>query len=350
MQVEPLTTHDAPPTLALVVPETPSAALGAVPANPVAVYLAGLGNDRSRQTMYGYLKQLARFMTGNDEALPERDVPWHTLRYVHVSAIRSALTDKLHYKPKSANTALAALRGVLKACWRLGLMTAEEYHTARSVDAVTGETLPAGREITAGERAALFAICAADPSAAGRRDAALVALLYACMLRRAEASSLDLENYDREQGRFRIVGKRRKERFIYVTASGVAEALDDWLVVRAQALPADSGPLFVPTGRGGRIQVRFSDGETLPRLSAHAIYATLERRRQQAGIAVKLTPHDFRRTGIGDLLDAGIDLALVSRLVGHSQVETTAKYDRRPEEAKRKAASALHVPYVRRAG
>ena len=48
------------------------------------------------------------------------------------------------------------------------------------------------------------------------------------------------------------------------------------------------------------------------------------------------------------LLTAGADLATVSKIVGHEEINTTANYDRRPEEAKKKAQQLLTVPYKRR--
>ncbi|MDP9374426.1 MAG: tyrosine-type recombinase/integrase, partial [Chloroflexota bacterium] len=164
----------------------------------------------------------------------------------------------------------------------------------------------------------------------------LLALLYAGGLRRAEAAALDLADYDPSDGAVRVRGKGNKERRVYLTG-GVTAALADWLAARGPA----SGPLFRPVNKGGRIVPR--------RLSAQAIYAILQKRAGEARLA-HLSPHDLRRTFVGDLLDAGADLTTVQGMAGHATIATTARYDRRGDAARKRAASLLHVPYVRRRG
>ncbi len=72
----------------------------------------------------------------------------------------------------------------------------------------------------------------------------------------------------------------------------------------------------------------------------------LEKPRIQAGLR-RLTWQDFRRTIVGNLLDNGNDLLAVQKLMGHVSPTTTAAYDRRGEEVKRRTSRSLHAPYPR---
>ncbi len=77
-------------------------------------------------------------------------------------------------------------------------------------------------------------------------------------------------------------------------------------------------------------------------LNPDAVLKIVKKRALQAGIE-SFSPHDFRRTFCSDLLDAGVDLVTVQKLAGHASPETTAKYDRRGEETKRRAVQCLSI-------
>jgi len=298
--------------------------------NPALVYLAGLNSEAGRRTMRQALDVIARLVTSGKADV--MTFPWERLRFQHTQAIRARLAEI--YSPATVNKMLSALRGTLKAAWQLGQMSAEDYRRAADVKGVRGQTLPAGRELSDGEIRAILDACAADPGPAGVRDAAIFALLYGAGLRRAELVALDREDYNADTGELRVRGKGNKERIVWVTG-GAQDAMSDWLVIRGDA----PGPLFWPVNKGGHLSAK--------RMTAQAIYNMLRKRAAQAGVA-DFSPHDLRRTFVSHLLDAGADIATVQRLAGHAQVTTTARYDRRPEEAKRKAAGLLHVPYRRR--
>jgi len=225
---------------------------------------------------------------------------------------------------------------VLKSAWRLGQVDAETYQRAIDVKAVLGSTLPAGRSLTSGELTALMSVCAEDQTSAGIRDGAMIAMLYTCGLRRAEIVSLDVGDYDQVNGALKVTGKRNKQRLTYVM-NGAADALADWLTVRGDT----PGALFWAIRRGGHVQVGH-------RMTPQAVWNVIAKRAAEAGLSEDISPHDFRRTFISDLLDAGADISTVQRLAGHANVTTTQRYDRRPESTKRQAAQLLHVPYRRR--
>ena len=107
--------------------------------HPVVVYLAGLAEGPGRVAMRSTLKVVAAVL-GNGTL---ESTPWHELRFQHVAALRSKLAES--YAPASVNKALAAVRGVLKSCWRLGLVDTDSYTRSVDVGNVKGSRLPAGR-------------------------------------------------------------------------------------------------------------------------------------------------------------------------------------------------------------
>ncbi len=111
----------------------------------------------------------------------------------------------------------------------------------------------------------------------------------------------------------RAAGVRRritKERRVFLTNGGRA-ALDAWLRHRAD----EPCPLLLSVTKGGKIEHR--------RMTDQAVAGRVRHLSKTAGVAT-FGPHDMRRTFVGDLLDAGADLATVQALAGHASPTTTA--------------------------
>ena len=304
------------------------ASLTALPADrhPAKVYLKRLAPG-SQTTMRNALQIAAELLTAR--RCTWETIPWAALRAQHTKALRTDLAYR--YAPATVNKMLAAVRGVLREAFELELIGAEDYHRAVSVRSVKGERLLRGRALQAGELRALFSVCRHDKSPAGARGAALLAVLYGSGLRRSEAVGLDVADYEQAGESLRVrSGKGNRERMVYL-AAGQGALIDKWLALRG----AHSGPLFCAVAKGGKIQAR--------RLSDRAVLYITRRRGKAAGVA-HFSPHDLRRTMIGDLLDAGADISTVQRFAGHAQVTTTTRYDRRDEGTKKRVAHLLHIP------
>lgn len=296
--------------------------------HPARVYLASL-SEGSRPSMRSALENVAALLTNG--ALDAERLPWSSLRYPHLQALRARLADA--YAPKTVNRHLSAVRGVLRAAWRLGQLDTDTLHRACDVAGVRGSRLPAGRDVAMRERQRLFEVCAADRyPARGARDAATLALLAGTGIRRSEAVALDLAHVDLDDGGVRVRGKGNKERRVYLV-DGARRALEWWMSLRG----SEPGALLYRVLKGGHIRPR--------RLRPAAIGGIVERRVREVGLKAA-TPHDFRRTFTGDLLDAGADLAAAQALLGHASPTTTARYDRRGERARRKAAELIAVPFT----
>lgn len=307
----------------------------------VALYIGSLKSAKSRYTMTQALARAADAMENRTAAESHEEnkrrayaCEWSQIRAHHITAIQARLGDQ--FKPRTVRKIIAAVRGVAKQCRSLRLMDAEDYRDICDLKPVPfdANAEPKGRALKEEEFFKLAIACRADESAAGVRDAALLVMAYAAALRRFEIVGLDFKDWDSEEMSVRVrSGKGKKERKVYLSESG-ARVLSRWIELRGPLEPG--APLFVPINKSGKVGTR--------RITDQTVFDVFRKRGLQAGLE-SFSPHDLRRTAISDLLDRDVDIATAAAIAGHSSIQTTAKYDRRKDKAKQKAAGKLIVPF-----
>jgi integrase/recombinase XerD len=291
--------------------------------HPAAVYLRGLSAG-SRPTMKQSLNAIAHLLTNNQ--CDAYTLNWAALKYQHTSAIQAAMLEK--YAPATAKKMMCALKRVLREARKLGLMEAQDYTTAIDLPSIKDAKKLRGRALSKSEIAALMEGCTNDSTTQGIRDAALIAVLRGAGLRRAEVAKLELRDFNAETSAIDVRGgKGGKDRTVYLPQMAISY-LENWLKIRGKK----PGALLCPIRKGGEIIRR--------NMTPQAILLIVQKRAAEAGVE-SFSPHDFRRTFCSDLLDAGVDIVTVQKLAGHASPVTTAKYDRRGEETKRKAVQKL---------
>lgn len=296
--------------VAEVSPTSPSS-LEALGHNPVAAYLSRL-SPSSRHAMSKLLNRIARLFGATTSA---ENFPWHKLTYSRTLALRQRMAQS--YAAASANLGLAALRGVLRECWRLGLMAHEEYARAVDLSRVRGDRLRSRPKIEPRLIERLLKHCSRDRSPKGVRDLAILFVLYICGLRRGELTLLNLDHLLARGTQLKVFENGQKSRASYLSRAGCS-ALNRWIALRGK----ESGPLFVPIHKTGAVRIASLTTEAVARIVHH--------RGEAAGIP-DLRPHDLRRARATHLLQRGADLFVVQHTLGHSSATTTSSYDLRSD-------------------
>ncbi len=210
---------------------------------------------------------------------------------------------------------VSALRSFVRYLRREGCL--EHDPTALAVAPRREQTLPV--HLTEQEMARLLDMPdTGDPL--GRRDRAVLELIYASGLRLSELESLDIENVDLSGRMVRVMGKGRKERIIPFNRAA-EHALRVWLEDRATIL----------TERRNREPSRQS-GEPLfinyrgTRLTGRSVDRLLRRYVRQFMTETGVSPHALRHSFATHLLQRGADLRAIQELLGHARLSTTQRY------------------------
>ncbi len=165
------------------------------------------------------------------------------------------------------------------------------------------------------QREVLALIAACGRGAAGKRDRALIMLIYRTGLRVSEALALYPKDIDLEAGRVHVLhGKGDRARTVGIDA--FAEPLiSAWLEERRR-LGLTRSPVFCTISKPNAGQ------------AIHAAYVRnkLKELGERAGIERRVHPHGLRHTHAFELAGEGLDLRLIQQQLGHSDLATTARY------------------------
>lgn len=228
---------------------------------------------------------------------------------------------------------LASIKILCEILHADGLLNLYDLTLIRGIKPEKHESELKGKFIPEGDVKGLIIACQRDISPAGFRDASIIALLHSTGMRRGECADLEIDDINPMERRLVLKQtKNKKDRPAFIN-EGAFQHLRKWLRVRG----VSPGKIYWRTKKGGELKRGVS-------ITPQSIYYILKKRCREAGIET-CSPHDFRRTLISNLLNQDTDLPLISRLVGHSGPDVTARYDRRPEEDLRRAASKIYTPY-----
>jgi site-specific recombinase XerD len=139
----------------------------------------------------------------------------------------------------------------------------------------------------------------------------VIVVLFTTGLRVSELVSVRLENVSHRDGHIRVSGKGNRERTVYLPGRPAMKVLMEFLDARRK-IPTSSDALVVAP-----------DGTPV---TAQYIRRRLRDLAQAASIPRRVTPHMLRHTAATQLLEAGVDIRFVQRLLGHASIATTQIY------------------------
>ncbi len=149
-------------------------------------------------------------------------------------------------------------------------------------------------------------------SSTGKRDRAILEVLYGCGLRVSEAASLRISKINFEEGFVDVIGKGDKQRLVplgEMAADAIKAYLEDRPVPYSRA---QENILFLN---------KF--GKSLSRVS---IFNLVKKQAMIAGIQKEISPHTFRHSFATHLIENGADLRIVQEMLGHESILTTEIY------------------------
>lgn len=202
---------------------------------------------------------------------------------------------------------MSTLRTLFKHLEREHVLKNAAIHGVRTPK--TPKSLPKALTVEDALELVELADVLADEPWVGKRDKALLMLLYGCGLRIAEALSIDVKDVPTGDTMV-ITGKGNKQRVVPILPK-VAQSIHDYIKASPYPMRPDS-PLFLGV-RGKRLQAGIAQ-------------AMMREVRAYLGLPDSATPHALRHSFATHLLAGGGDLRTIQELLGHASLSTTQRY------------------------
>lgn len=304
-----------------------------------------LADKRSPETRRAYAKDLKDFFNAIASSDPSPTLIRQFLELERFTAISLVLQYKAQMidrglKEATVNRRLAAVKSLCKYAQRIGKCN-------WSLEEVEGERIKQYRDTTGVDTEAYKKILAIPDRTTikGKRDYAILRLLWENVLRRGEIAKANVEDFDPESKTLAILGKGRGTQKEIVSLSAPAvEAIVLWLSIRKDVVPREPRH---PVVRGTHSQsdplfTALDNAHKGHRLTGNAIYDLVKDYSAAAGIKKRMSPHRVRHSGITAALDAtGGNVRQVQKLSRHSKLDVILIYDDSRQSLQKEVTNTL---------
>lgn len=151
----------------------------------------------------------------------------------------------------------------------------------------------------------------------GKRDKAILEVLFSTGLRVSELVKLNRDQIDFQRREFGVIGKGGKARVVFLS-----ERAADWLKIYLNARDDHYKPLFIRH----KLKQDVSLADEKLRLTVRSVQRLVKKYVRKVKLPITATPHTLRHAFATDLLIAGADMRSVQEMLGHKNISTTQIY------------------------